>query len=85
MEQDYPRLDGEGTYWYDALGFKAANTGQCFICHAPTDRLDINFFTYFCDSASDNEHIRTVLAKGGYDSDYDIEYLLSLRQRKGRE
>lgn len=81
MDRDYPYLDDTGALWYDANGFKAENAGECFICKTPTDRVDINFLTFFCNAASCIDSIAAQLAKNGYESDYDEERILSERGR----
>ena len=83
MDQEHPYLDDTGTLWYDQNGFKAANVGQCFICKHPTDRVDINFLTFFCNTGACNRRIETFLAKNGYESDYDTEYASSRREETG--
>ena len=85
MDQDYPYLDDTGTLWYDGNGFKGENTGECFICHNPTDRVDINFLTFFCNTPACNSRIATVLARNGYEGDFDTDYAESKREEDGRE
>jgi len=82
MDLDYPYLDDTGTLWYDSNGFRTENAGECFICKTLTDRIDINFLTFFCNAPACNDSIHAQLAKNGYESDYDEErFSLSERGR----
>jgi hypothetical protein len=55
---EYPMTDGYGTYWYDPSGMHSNEPGECFMCKKLTNRIDIDFHGYFCDSDECNEQIR---------------------------
>ncbi|ASR77463.1 hypothetical protein FDI36_gp058 [Streptomyces phage NootNoot] len=55
---EYPRRDGDGTYWYDPSTLHTDEPGVCFMCKTPTHRLDIDYHGHFCGSDECNEAIR---------------------------
>ncbi|QGH76505.1 hypothetical protein SEA_DAUBENSKI_238 [Streptomyces phage Daubenski] len=54
---EYPRRDGDGTYWYDPSTLHTDEPGICFMCKAPTHRLDIDYHGHFCGSDECNEAV----------------------------
>jgi len=60
---EYPMRDGYGTYWYDPSGMHSDEPGECFMCRKLTNRIDIDFHGYFCDSEECNEAIRKDLER----------------------
>lgn len=60
---EYPRRDGDGTYWYDPSTLHTDESGVCFICKRPTNRLDIDYHGHFCGSEECNDFIRQDLER----------------------
>jgi hypothetical protein len=60
---EYPMRDGYGTYWYDPSGFHGDHEENCFICGEFTNRVDIDYHGYFCNSDECNEVIRKDLER----------------------
>ena len=52
----YPLVDGYGCVWIDPSGFleRNGNSESCFICNRKTNRIDIDYHGYFCDSYACN-------------------------------
>lgn len=53
---EFPRRDGDGTYWYDPSTFHGER-GRCFICRELTHRIDIDYHGHFCGSDECNAEI----------------------------
>lgn len=50
----YPYNDDIGYAWVDPSGFLSVYKKPCFICQRLTNRLDINFDAFFCNSYACN-------------------------------
>lgn len=59
----YPYEDDLGFIWVDSNTFLADKEEPCFMCKAPTKRLDIHFEGHYCGSAECEEAIRRDLEK----------------------
>lgn len=82
-EQDYPYIDEYGTTWLDRSTMKAEYTGPCFYCGALTDRVDINFAAFFCNSPADRAGIESDL-RHDYGGEYDDDDLARWNGEGGR-
>ena len=59
---DFPHTDEDGWVWLDPTGYDCDHNdnhkpGLCFMCGKKTNRVDVNFMTFFCNSFECNEQI----------------------------
>lgn len=65
----FPHTDDDGVVWLDPQGFDNVlgrdnwGPGPCFICKKETSRVDVNYMTFFCNSAECNAKIIDELNK----------------------